>query len=195
MKDNAMTHPNILFIIADQHNAKVLGHAGHPQVRTPHLDRMAAEGVRFTNAISQNPICTPSRMCYLSGQYPHNHGDYACEHGIMEKAPGICADAITRIPHLWWAPGRFPAGHVPPEIVETVDLATTLCPLAGLEPLETGEGWDPDAVRRGIRDFLERTRGCVVEMILKDTHTCRHQPRRMWDWVRIATEEAEAFAF
>jgi len=58
-----------------------------------------------------------------------------------------------------------------------------------------GEGWDPDAVRRGLRDFLARTRGCVVEMILKDTHTCRHQPRRMWDWVRIATEEAEAFAF
>jgi hypothetical protein len=56
-----------------------------------------------------------------------------------------------------------------------------------------GEGWDPDAVRRGIRDFLERTRGCVVEMILKDTHTCRHQPQRMWDWVRIAVEEAERF--
>ena len=56
-----------------------------------------------------------------------------------------------------------------------------------------GEGWDPDAVRQGIRDFLARTRGCVVEMILKDTHTCRHQPHRMWDWVRIATEEAEAF--
>lgn len=57
-----------------------------------------------------------------------------------------------------------------------------------------GVGWDPDFVRKGIRDFLEKTRGCVVEMVLKDTHTCSHQPRRMSDWVRIAKEEAERFA-
>lgn len=68
--------PNVLFILSDQHNARLLGCAGQPTVRTPNLDRMAAEGVRFANAITQNPICTPSRMCYLSGQYPHNHGYY-----------------------------------------------------------------------------------------------------------------------
>jgi arylsulfatase len=68
--------PNVLFVLADQHNAKVLGHQGHPDVRTPHLDRLASEGVRFENAITQNPICTPSRISWLSGQYPHNHGYY-----------------------------------------------------------------------------------------------------------------------
>ncbi len=52
--------------------------------------------------------------------------------------------------------------------------------------------WDPDFVRKGIRDFLEETRGCIVEMVMKDTHTCNHQPQRMTDWVRIAKEEAEA---
>ena len=72
-----MTQPNILFIVADQHNAKVLGHKGHPDVQTPHLDRMALEGCRFENAITQNPICTPSRVSFLSGQYPHNHGYYS----------------------------------------------------------------------------------------------------------------------
>ena len=72
-----MTQPNILFIVADQHNAKVLGHKGHPDARTPHLDRMAREGCRFDNAITQNPICTPSRVSFLSGQYPHNHGYYS----------------------------------------------------------------------------------------------------------------------
>ena len=72
-----MTQPNILFIVADQHNAKVLGHKGHPDVQTPHLDRMAREGCRFDNAITQNPICTPSRVSFLSGQYPHNHGYYS----------------------------------------------------------------------------------------------------------------------
>jgi len=68
--------PNILFILSDQHNAKVLGHKGHPAVKTPHLDRLAENGVRFENAITQNPICTPSRMSWLSGQYCHNHGYY-----------------------------------------------------------------------------------------------------------------------
>ena len=67
---------NILLIVADQHNAKVLGHAGHAQVQTPHLDRMAQEGVRFQSCITQNPICTPSRVSFLSGQYCHNHGYY-----------------------------------------------------------------------------------------------------------------------
>ncbi len=371
--------PNVLFILADQHNAKVLGHRNHPDVKTPNLDRLAAEGVRFDNAVTQNPICTPSRVSFLSGQYPHNHGyyglsgrnpgglptllghfrragyrtgaigkihcpeywveddcdffrevyhecsiggcpeydeylrrknlahlrddvgypehgrrgmqscdgrrsnlpyedcvegwivretvrfmeqavaesrpfiahaslprphqtyapsepfwsiydeskltlppnadydmerkaphlrrtarhwrqghwalfepktfeaarlrklhgylgcvsqvdhavgemlawlraknldedtiviytsdhgDYACEHGIMEKAPGICSDAITRIPFLWRWPGRFAAGHAAPEIVEAVDVSATLCALAGLDLFQTGDGKD-----------------------------------------------------
>jgi len=378
--------PNILFILSDQHNAKCLGHKGHPDAITPNLDRLAAEGVRFDNAITQNPICTPSRVSYISGQYCHNHGyyglsgpnpgglptvfghfreagyrtaaigkihcpeywveddcdefhetcgcsiggrskeyteylrdrevehledhgslpefgvrgsqkldgrpslvsyedsqegwavrkatafmegcrsdgvpcfahvslpkphqcytpakrfwdlydekkltlppnveydmkdkaphavkgarryregawqvfepktyeagrlrklhgylgnishvdhavgemlnwlrenaldeetivvygsdhgDYACEHGLMEKAPGICHDAITRVPFIWRWPGRFKSGHVAPEIVEAVDLAPTLCSLAGLEPLGTCDGKDLSQLLRG----------------------------------------------
>jgi choline-sulfatase/uncharacterized sulfatase len=385
--------PNILFILSDQHNAKVLGHQGHPDVKTPNLDRLADEGVRFDAAISQNPICTPSRVSFLSGQYPHNHGyyglsgpnprglpnllghlrragyrtaavgkihcpehwvelesdlfhetcgcsvggrsrkyakyleerglagledhgalqefgdkgrqtvegrpskvdyedsqegwmvreamdwmgqcaedgqpfichvslpkphqcyapakpfwdlydeaeltlppnadyemegkaphlvktarswrrrtwqlfepktfqagrlrklhgylgsvshvdhavgelldglderglaedtivvyaadhgDYACEHGIMEKAPGICSDAITRVPFIWRWPGHFEAGHVVREVVETVDLANTLCALAGIEELETADGRDISALLRGDAGDSER---------------------------------------
>ncbi len=385
--------PNILFILSDQHNAKVLGHKGHPDVKTPNLDRLAAEGVRFENAITQNPICTPSRVCWLSGQYCHNHGyyglsgpepeglpnilshfrqagyrtaaigkihcpenwienaadvfhettdcsvggrsseyadylarrgltdledhasmnefgeqgmqtiegrpskvsyadgqegwiaqqamafmgqcatnrqpflihvslpkphqcytpaqefwdlydeakltlppnadadlqdkaphlratahhwryapwqlfepktfeagrlrklhgylgsvshvdhavgelldwleanhleqdtivvyssdhgDYACEHGIMEKAPGICSDAITRIPLIWRWPGRFKAGHAAAEIVETVDLANTLCSLAGLPAMETSDGKEYAHLLRGEAGEVHR---------------------------------------
>ncbi|MBS3734177.1 MAG: sulfatase-like hydrolase/transferase [Phycisphaerae bacterium] len=68
--------PNVLFIVSDQHNAKVLGHKDHPDVRTPNLDRLAGEGTRFDNCITQSPICTPSRVSFLSGQYCHNHGYY-----------------------------------------------------------------------------------------------------------------------
>ena len=75
---------NFLFIVADQHNAKVLGHEGHANVHTPYLDRMAAEGARFTRCITQSPICTPSRTSFLSGQYCHNHGYY----GLSGPNPG-----------------------------------------------------------------------------------------------------------
>jgi len=81
-----MKQPNVLFVLSDQHNAKCLGHAGHPDVKTPNLDRFAGEGVRFVNAIAQNPICTPSRMCFISGQYAHNHGYYGLS---GPKPPGL----------------------------------------------------------------------------------------------------------
>jgi choline-sulfatase/uncharacterized sulfatase len=62
--------------VADQHHANMLG-CVDPQVLTPNTDRLAAEGVRFTNHYTQNPICTPSRVCFHSGQYCHNHGYYS----------------------------------------------------------------------------------------------------------------------
>jgi len=51
------TRPNVLFIISDQHNAKILGHRGHSTVRTANLDGLTAAGARFDNAIMQNFIC------------------------------------------------------------------------------------------------------------------------------------------
>lgn len=68
--------PNILFLFSDQHNARCLSCAGHPDVQTPNLDMLAAEGARFENAYCQNPICTPSRMSFLASLYPSTHGYY-----------------------------------------------------------------------------------------------------------------------
>jgi len=68
--------PNVLFIMSDQHNARRLSCAGDEEAATPNLDRLAEEGVRFENAYCNNPICTPSRMSYLSSLYPSTHGYY-----------------------------------------------------------------------------------------------------------------------
>ncbi|MCA1808750.1 MAG: sulfatase-like hydrolase/transferase [Lentisphaerae bacterium] len=415
-----MTRPNILFILSDQHNAKVMGCKGHPDVQTPSLDRMATEGVRFDNTIAQNPICTPSRVSWLSGQYclnhgyyglkgpnprglptvlghfrssgyrtaaigkihcpanwveddsdlfletgntsiggrsaeyadyldkrnlteledhgslnefgergrqavdgrpsmvsyadgqegwaarkarefmgacakdkvpffvhvslpkphqcytpakefwdlypeerltlppnadyemagkaPHlkkqaemwrnrpwqlfepktfeagrlrklrgylgnvshvdhavgelldwldanglgndtivvyssDHGDYACEHGIMEKAPGICSDAITRIPMIWRWPGQFKSGHVVEEIVESVDMANTLCALAGLEAMETADGQDISPLLQGSQREV-RTIGVTEctwsKSVRKGKHRLVYYPRQMF---------------
>ena len=420
-----MTQPNILFIVADQHNAKVLGHKGHPDAKTPHLDRMAREGCRFENAITQNPICTPSRVSFLSGQYPHNHGyyslsgpnpgglpnifgrfraagyftaamgkihcpeywveddcdvfhesnswqagsivgrsaeytrflrqrgveeledhillpefgargrqsvegrpsplafdesqegwlantaistmqqaaereqpfllhvsfprphqctapcqefwdlydsseislppnadydlaaakkaphmiasarrwresewqlfepktfeagrlrklhgylgavsqvdaavgrlldhlrqtgqaehtivvytsdhgDYATEHGIMEKAPGICSDAITRVPLIWWAPGRINAGGLVHDIVELVDISNTLCALAGIQAMETSDGRDVSGMLAGERSGEDRvglTEFAWSKSIRKGHYRLVHYPRAMF---------------
>ncbi len=66
--------PNIVFILIDDLRWDELGCAGHPVVRTPHIDRLAREGARFRNAFHTTPLCSPSRACFLTGQYAHRHG-------------------------------------------------------------------------------------------------------------------------
>jgi arylsulfatase A-like enzyme len=65
---------NVVFIVADQLRADALGCYGNPICRTPNIDRLAAEGVRFANAFSQHPQCVPSRSAMLTGRYPHENG-------------------------------------------------------------------------------------------------------------------------
>ena len=66
--------PNILMITADEWRADSLGCAGNPIVRTPHIDALAARGVRFTNAYTPAPMCVPARVSVLTGQIPRTHG-------------------------------------------------------------------------------------------------------------------------
>ncbi len=66
--------PNFLFLITDQHRADYLGCAGHPVVKTPHIDAIAARGVRFDNFHVATPVCMPNRASLLTGRYPSAHG-------------------------------------------------------------------------------------------------------------------------
>ncbi len=65
---------NILFIMYDQLRFDYLGCTGHPHLKTPHFDRVAAMGVRFSRAYVQSPICGASRMSFYTGRYVHSHG-------------------------------------------------------------------------------------------------------------------------
>ncbi len=69
--------PNVLLLMTDQQRFDALGCAGNPHIRTPNLDRLAAQGAMFETCYVQNPICSPSRASFATGLYPHNHGLWA----------------------------------------------------------------------------------------------------------------------
>ena len=69
-----VNQPHILILMTDQQRADCLRCAGHPQLRTPNIDRLAGEGMRFAQATTASPICMPARASFASGVYPHNHG-------------------------------------------------------------------------------------------------------------------------
>lgn len=65
---------NLLILMSDQHNRQIMGCAGHPDIKTPNLDALAARGTRFANAYTNSPICVPARAALATGRYPHQIG-------------------------------------------------------------------------------------------------------------------------
>ena len=72
LPDNAP--PDILLILTDQWNPRMLGCAGDRIVQTPHLDALASQGLRCDNAYTASPVCMAARCSLVSGMYPHHHG-------------------------------------------------------------------------------------------------------------------------
>ncbi len=70
----AAPRPNVLVIVTDDQRWDALGCLGHPLIKTPNLDRLAAEGARFANAFVTTSLCSPSRATMMSGLYGHRHG-------------------------------------------------------------------------------------------------------------------------
>ena len=98
--------PNFLVIVADDHGWNDLGCYGHPVARTPHLDRMAADGVRFTHCYTTAPLCSPGRGAVMTGLYPHVSG-------VTRLVQGDEAPRLSLRPDLWtFAKGLEELGYV-----------------------------------------------------------------------------------
>ncbi|MBX7211273.1 MAG: sulfatase [Verrucomicrobiaceae bacterium] len=80
----AAARPNVLFIAIDDQNDWIGHLGGHPQVKTPNIDALAARGTAFTNAHTQAPLCNPSRSSLLTGLRPSSTGIYGLAPGIRE---------------------------------------------------------------------------------------------------------------
>jgi len=83
-----MKSKNLLFIISDEHQARALSCAGHPIVRTPSIDRLAARGTRFTAAYTPCPICVPARASLATGRYVHDIHYWDNAMGYDGRVPG-----------------------------------------------------------------------------------------------------------
>ena len=94
--------PNILILMPDQQRADCMSYAGHTQLKTPNMDRIAREGMRFAQAATASPICMSARASFLTSLYPHNHG--------MWENSGTVPATYETFFHVLQRAGYFTAG-------------------------------------------------------------------------------------
>jgi arylsulfatase A-like enzyme len=80
---------NILLITSDEHRFDALGCNSSPYVNTPHLDKLAREGLNFQNHTCSAPVCTPARASILTGQYSRTHGAWHVGYMLNQNKPGL----------------------------------------------------------------------------------------------------------
>jgi arylsulfatase A len=114
--------PNVVIIYADDLGYGDLGCYGHPTIRTPNLDRMAAEGMRFTDFYSAAPVCTPSRAALLTGRYAVRSGMASDKRRVLfpNSTSGLpdgeitIAEALKTRGYATAIVGKWHLGHLPP---------------------------------------------------------------------------------
>lgn len=85
----ARSRPNVVFLLADQWRAQAVGFAGDRNARTPRLDRLAAQSVVLTTAVSTCPVCSPYRASFITGCYPVNHGVFVNDVSLSREAVSL----------------------------------------------------------------------------------------------------------
>ncbi len=123
---------NLLIIMSDEHQARAMGCAGHPFVKTPHLDALAARGTQFSNAITPSPICVPARAAFATGQHVHTIRlwDNAMPYvgapkgwGHILQDAGIAVESIGKLHYRAEEdPAGFDIEHIPMHVVGGVGM-------------------------------------------------------------------------
>ncbi len=122
-----MSRRNVIVIMSDEHDPRIMGCAGHPFVKTPNLDALAARGTRFTSAYTPSPICVPARAAFATGRRVHQtrHWDNAMPYvgdpqgwGHVLQREHIRVESIGK---LHYRSDEDPAGfdreHIPMHVV------------------------------------------------------------------------------
>lgn len=118
---------NVLVLMSDEHQARAMGCAGHPFVRTPNLDALAARGTRFEAAYTPSPICVPARAAFATGRYAHqtrlwdNAMPYVGKprgwgHALQDR--GVTVESIGKLHYRYDDdPAGFDVEHIPMQVV------------------------------------------------------------------------------
>jgi len=150
----ATARPNIVLVVADDHGRDALGCYGNPQIKTPHLDALAADGTRFTAAFCTTASCSPSRSVILSGQHNHRNGMYGLQHDehhfqsfdTVKSLPVRLGEAGYRTARI----GKFHVGPEPAFAFQTV--------------LSAGAANDPATIGRSPVEMAEQSRGVIESL-------------------------------
>lgn len=138
---------NLLYVFADQWRAQAVGYRGEDQVITPNMDAFAAESMRFTNAFSTFPLCSPHRACLMTGKYPFSTGIWTnCKVGleekIMLKPQEVCIGNVLKA-------GGYETGYIGKWHLDSPEQNFTSCPESGARewdaytpPGERRQGFD-----------------------------------------------------
>jgi choline-sulfatase len=102
--------PNILFLCSDQHSGPVLGASGHPVVKTPNLDRLAAQGVNFQNSYCGSPVCVPGRASMMTGKFASDVGSY-CNSTPFDGSGPTWGNRLRDAGYDCWATGKLDLWH------------------------------------------------------------------------------------
>lgn len=152
VSDAVTQGPNVILLLGSNHRADSLGVLGHPSVQTPHLDRLAAEGVHFQRVLASSPLAVPTRATLLTGRPPelHRATNNSCSLPPEEvtwpellRDAGYATTAVGRLRRIYdgfepvHVPGRMKVAHH----YEPVDEERPGAALGTLD-LEAHEGWD-----------------------------------------------------
>jgi choline-sulfatase len=148
--------PNIVVVMADQHRGDMMGCAGDPGVLTPNLDRLAAEGARFSRVSCQGPLCMPARASFMTERYVRDHGVYTNWAEISEDSPTY----VWALREAGYHTALVGKAHLYRDEIHEVrhinELASKLEALGFSEVLETGDKFAGAAANRYTEHLRQR---------------------------------------
>jgi choline-sulfatase len=169
--------PNILVVMADQHRADVMGCAGDASAHTPHLDRLAGEGVRFSRVSCQGPLCMPARASFLTERYVRDNGVYTNWAEVAAGTPTY----LHALREAGYHTAMLGKAHltrddaIRPDVRHVDDLAPRLEERGFAEVHETGDKFSGETPNRYIdhlaaRGLLDAYRGYIADRSYQGDH-------------------------
>ena len=187
----AAARPNILFIMSDDHAAHALSCYGSRINRTPNLDRLAKEGMRFENSFVTNSICGPARAVILTGKYNHRNGFYTNERSFDGSQPTVSKllraagyqTAVIGKWHLGSEPTGFDYYHIlvgqgpyynPPMRTNEGTATSPVDPKTGYRTVRH-EGYTTDIITDLTLEWLQKKRDKQKPFFLMYHHKAPHR--------------------